>query len=225
MTDPITAGGPAAIAGHLVLVQLASAIHANAVRLSGIDGATGDGDHGVNMDKGFTRALEVAGPGPMSVPEALATLGNVLVNEIGGAMGPLYGSFFLEMAATGSADPEVSAEGFGRMLAAGVAAVREIGGAEVGDKTLLDTLVPAIAAYEAALAAGEPFPDALRAMATTAESAADATRLLVARVGRASRLGERSRGFLDAGAASCAVILVALASALGATDVGEPPGA
>ena len=200
--------------GRQVLAALASAIHDSAARLSSIDGATGDGDHGVNMDKGFSLALASAGPGPMSVSDALTTLGTVLLNDIGGAMGPLYGSLFLEMARVAREGSGVTGETFGRMLGSGVAVVREIGGAEVGDKTLLDTLVPALSAYEAALAGGASLPDALATMAAAADSAAESTRLLVARVGRASRLGERSRGFLDAGAVSCAVILGALAGSL-----------
>lgn len=210
MTTDARGYGASAPYGRQVLVALAGTIHDNAARLSSIDGATGDGDHGVNMDKGFSRAVAAAGLGPMSISEGLTTLALVLLNEIGGAMGPLYGSFFLAMAEAGEGQP-LSAEGFRTMLAAGVSAVREIGGAEVGDKTLMDTLVPALAAYEDALRGGASFAGALSTMAHAADEAAESTRLLVAKVGRASRLGERSRGFLDAGAVSCALILGALA--------------
>lgn len=203
--------------GRQVLAALASAIHDNAARLSSIDGATGDGDHGVNMDKGFGRAAElVAAKGPIDLAEGLRMLGDVLITEIGGAMGPLYGSFFLEMALEAKDATEIDTRLFGRMLAAGLAAVREMGSAEAGDKTLLDALVPAEAAFRSAATEGAGLGASLGRMADAAEDGAESTRDMVARVGRASRLGERSLGFLDAGAVSCAVILRSLAETLSA---------
>jgi dihydroxyacetone kinase len=100
------------------------------------------------------------------------------------------------------------------MLAAGRAVVEDVGEAHVGDKTMLDTLVPAGEAYQASLAAGASFAEALSAMAEAAERGMESTRELVARVGRASRLGERSRGTLDAGATSCWLLLTALAASM-----------
>lgn len=201
-------------AGRDVLVALIQAIHGQASRLSEIDGATGDGDHGANMDKGFARAAEILGASETDVPGGLSLLGRVLITEIGGAMGPLYGSFFLEMASAAGANPTIDANLFGGMLAAGLAAVVDVGNAAVGDKTLLDALGPADAAYRSAVAEGATFAEALDAMAVAAEAGSESTRGMVARVGRASRLGERSRGSLDAGAASCAVILRSLATSI-----------
>ena len=95
-----------------------------------------------------------------------------------------------------------------------VVTIQEIGEARVGDKTLVDALAPASAAFDAALAAGRPFAECLARMAAAAEQGRDSTRDLVARVGRASRLGERSRGVLDAGATSCALLLQSTARSL-----------
>jgi dihydroxyacetone kinase-like protein len=211
-----------AVRGREVIDALIAAIDAHAAELSEIDGAIGDGDHGINMRKGFLRARERL-DGTEDLATGLAVIGQTLLDEIGGAMGPLYGSFFSEMgeACRGSAD--IDALVLGRALDAGLAVVRDLGGASVGDKTLLDTLVPAVAAFHAAVEAGEPFGDALAAMAAAAEAGKESTRGLVARVGRASRLGERSRGVLDAGATSCWLLLDAMATSMrGLLGAGSP---
>ncbi len=206
--------GFSASEGRPILDALIEAIHQSSARLSQIDGATGDGDHGINMDKGFLRAGELLGDGPIELARGFSVLGNVLLNEIGGAMGPLYGSYYLDMAgAIGGVDRIVSSL-FDGMLAAGVAAIQDLGEAKPGEKTLLDALLPAQAAYRAALDRGEPFSAALGSMADAAEAGSKSTRDMVARIGRASRLGERSRGFLDAGSVSCSVQLRAMAESM-----------
>ena len=129
-------------------------------------------------------------------------------------MGPLYGTFFEEMARVAAGSSEIDAEVFGRMLDAGIDAILDVGGAAVGDKTLVDVLVPAREAYHASQAGGGAFADALESMASAADAGRDSTRDLVARVGRASRLGERSRGVLDAGATSCALLLGTFAASI-----------
>ena len=134
--------------------------------------------------------------------------------EIGGAMGPLYGTFFEEMAAACADVDTIDGTVVGAMLEAALEGVLDLGGAQVGDKTLIDTLVPAVAAYAAALDDGRPFDVALAQMADAAERGKESTRDLVARVGRASRLGERSRGALDAGATSCWLLLTAMAESM-----------
>ncbi|MGD0019085.1 MAG: dihydroxyacetone kinase subunit DhaL [Candidatus Limnocylindrales bacterium] len=193
----------------------------HAAELSAIDGAIGDGDHGVNMSKGFGLAAERLGSRQVSVSEALGTIGHTLLADVGGAMGPLYGTFFLEMAAASADAERIDATTLERMLDAGVEAVLDLGGARVGDKTLIDVMVPARDAFHDALAAGGSFEFALDAMSQAADKGKESTRDLVARVGRASRLGERSRGVLDAGATSCALILAALAGALRTLLSGE----
>jgi len=206
--------GFSASLGRPILDALIEGIHANAARLSQIDGATGDGDHGVNMDKGFLRTGELLGKEPVDLAKGLSVLGKVLVTEIGGAMGPLYGSFYLDMAgAIGGAD-RIDGPLFDRMLAAGIAAIEDLGEAKLGDKTLLDALLPAQAAYRGSLGLGETFAAALGHLAEAAEQGSESTRDMVARIGRASRLGERSRGFLDAGSVSCAIQLRAMADSM-----------
>jgi dihydroxyacetone kinase phosphoprotein-dependent L subunit len=199
-------------AGSAVL-ELVAAINANRAWLSELDGAIGDGDHGINMSKGFSQAAaaidDAAGFGP-----ALNTLGETLLEGIGGSMGPLYGTFFIDMAATLAGQDTLDAAGFSRMLHAGLDGVTTLGAAKPGDKTLLDTLIPATDAFDHALADGQGFAAALVALSAAAERGRDATRDMVARNGRAARLGERSRGVVDPGAASCCLILQTLATSL-----------
>jgi dihydroxyacetone kinase-like protein len=141
-------------------------------------------------------------------------IGKTLMTEIGGAMGPIYGTFFIQMSLQAKNKPAIDAEVFGAMLAAARKGVEELGGAKPGDKTIMDTLVPAQEKYQAATGTGSSFGQALQEMAGAAENGKDSTRDLVARIGRASRLGERSRGTLDAGATSCALILRTFANVL-----------
>lgn len=199
--------------GRSIVLELVKTIQDNAAYLSEIDGAIGDGDHGINMSKGFTLAGERLGE-QADLSGGLRVLGDTLLTEIGGAMGPLYGTLFLEMADACQGKTAIDAPTFGRMLDAALAAVQDLGGAKVGDKTLMDTLVPAREAYAAALAGGDSFAGALQQMAAAAERGKESTRDLVAKIGRASRLGERSRGHLDAGATSCYLILKSLGDAM-----------
>lgn len=200
-------------AGDIVR-QLAAVIVENRAYLSEIDGAIGDGDHGVNMSKGFALAAETIGDGTIALSPALQTLGATLLEKIGGSMGPLYGSFFLDMAETIDGKDFLDAAGFEAMLAAGIATIADLGGARPGDKTLMDTLVPALAAFRQAREKGATFGACLAALVAAAEQGKESTRDLVARIGRASRLGERSRGVLDAGAASSFLILRTMAEGL-----------
>ncbi|WP_158816459.1 dihydroxyacetone kinase subunit DhaL [Methylocapsa sp. S129] len=197
-----------------IVADMAAVIVEHAAYLSEIDGAIGDGDHGINMSKGFRRAGERLGPHPPDLAQGFATLGETLLDEIGGSTGPLYGSFFLDMAASLKGRDAIDRDSFGAMLHAGVAAVIDLGGAKTGDKTLVDVLAPAVATYDEAAAKGEPFHTCLEALDRASEAGLEATRDMVARIGRASRLGERSRGHLDAGAASCRMLLGALSRGL-----------
>jgi len=199
--------------GRIVVEKLIETIRENKAYLSEVDGAIGDGDHGINMAKGFTLTAERLTE-EMGLSEALKTLGRTLVMEIGGAMGPLYGTFFKALAGACNGGEQIDAQSFGRMLEAGYAAVIELGQAKVGDKTLVDTLHPAVEAFKDALADGAGFKDALQRMAEAAKQGKESTRNLVAKVGRASRLGERSKGVLDPGAASCHLILKSMADTI-----------
>ena len=204
-----------ASAGQVVL-DLITTINDNRAYLSEIDGAIGDGDHGINMSKGFSqcrdRLLET--PSLPGLSDSLETLGMTLLEGIGGSMGPLYGSFFIGLAETLAGAQQLDAELFGRALANAVDQVETVGSAKVGDKTLMDTLVPARDAYLGALSGGADFAAALAAMVAAAEAGWQSTKALQARVGRASRLGERSIGVLDAGATSCFLLLKTLATSL-----------
>lgn len=200
--------------GKAIVLHLVQTIDDNAAYLSEIDGAIGDGDHGINMRKGFLKARDALADREATLSDSLETLGSTLLTEIGGAMGPLYGMLFTEMAGACAGADDIDAPTFGVMLDAALQAVRDLGNAQVGDKTLIDTLVPARDAYHAALAEGAGFAAALAKMAAAAEQGKESTRDLVAKIGRASRLGERSRGHLDAGATSCYLILKAMADSI-----------
>ena len=187
------------------MLDMISCIQENSKALSEI------GDHGINMAKGFSLCGEKLAASPAGFTESLRLLGEVLFTQIGGAMGPLYGTLFDEMAAAGKGEELITAAVFGRMLEKAAAAVIEMGGAHVGDKTMVDTLSPAADAFKRGVATGTAFNGCLQAMSRGAEAGKESTRGLVAKLGRASRLGERSRGVLDPGAASCALLLGSMA--------------
>ncbi|MFT7439942.1 MAG: dihydroxyacetone kinase phosphoprotein-dependent L subunit [Sulfitobacter sp.] len=195
-----------------IIEDIAAVIVANKAYLSKIDGLIGDGDHGVNMAKGFSRAADRIAGREVSLSEAMSILSDVLMSEIGGSMGPLYGVMFAEMAEAIEATPDIDAETFAAMLRAGQDGIFTIGSAKVGDKTLMDVLIPATASFAQAIAEGVAFRAALPRMTAAAEAGRDSTINLVAQIGRSARLGERSRGVLDAGAASCCMILTGLAN-------------
>lgn len=202
-------------AGQVVL-DLIETINENRAYLSEIDGAIGDGDHGINMSKGFSQCRECLLSAPVlpGLAEAFDTLAMTLLDGIGGSMGPLYGSVFMGFSETLAGHQQMDAELFGRALEQAVAGVQSVGDAKVGDKTLMDTLVPARDAYLAALAAGADFETALEAMTAAAETGWKSTKDLQARIGRSARLGERSIGVLDAGATSCYLLLKTMGTSL-----------
>lgn len=199
--------------GRVIVADLVNVIRDNKVSLSQIDGAIGDGDHGINMAKGFTMAGERIQPNA-NLTEALQTLADVLMGEIGGSMGPLYGGFFRGLMRPTKGKESIDAEAFASMLEEAGSAVQRLGEAKVGDKTLVDVIDPAVKTYRAAVSAGKPFADALAEMSKAAEKGRDSTIDMVAKVGRSSRLGERSRGVLDAGAASCCLILQSMTTSI-----------
>jgi dihydroxyacetone kinase-like protein len=200
--------------GFPVIQHVIAAVRDNAASLSEIDGAIGDGDHGINMSKGFGMAAERLTDASCSLSEGLAVIGSVLLTEIGGAMGPLYGTFFRAMARESQGCAEIDAKVFESMLQKAEEGVASLGGAKVGDKTMLDTLASAVEAFRTCRRDGLGFAEALCVMMKAAEEGKDSTRDLVARVGRSSRLGERSRGILDAGAVSCWLILTAMGQSM-----------
>ncbi|MEE8441493.1 MAG: dihydroxyacetone kinase subunit DhaL [Spirochaetia bacterium] len=200
--------------GKLVVERMIAVIHENRVRLSELDGAIGDGDHGINMDKGFTLAEHEMADMQMSMSDALKMLGRTLLMKIGGSVGPLYGSMFKGMAGAAKEAETVDAGVLKEMLTAGRAAVAELGEAKVGDKTLVDTLEPAMIAVSESVAGGADLPATVDSMIAAAEAGWKSTEDLMAKIGRAARLGERSRGALDPGATSCYLLLKAMGEAM-----------
>jgi len=197
--------------------ETAADVAAQADHLTQLDAAIGDGDHGINMNRGFEAVGKALAAQPDGLPpgRVLILAGKTLVSTVGGASGPLWGSFFR---ATGRAlgDAEaVDGEALAAALDAGVAAVRDLGAASPGDKTMVDALVPAVQALRAQAETGTPLGVALERAAAAAADGARATVPLQARKGRASYLGERSIGHEDPGAASAALVVAALARSAG----------
>ena len=201
-------------AGTVIVDALIKQIQANKQYLSDIDGAIGDGDHGINMNKGFTLCAEELAQNPGDLTHALESLSKILMMKIGGSMGPLYGMFFKSMAKACDGKENIDAGLFAEMLKASETSIQTISKAKVGDKTLVDTLAPAVKAYCDSVGDGKSFGEALEAMKQAAIIGRDSTKDMVARIGRASRLGERSRGVLDPGATSCCLILVSIADSV-----------
>lgn len=201
--------------GREILLAMVNAVHENKQYLSDIDGLIGDGDHGMNMNKGFVTYGERLGDGETSFTDGLTGLGMVLLNEIGGSMGPIYGTVFMEMADAAEEAEDITLEIFGKMLSAGLDGLYDIVDARPGDKTLIDTLNPCVEYIKNAAADHhKDYSTALDEMAEYAEQGKESTRDMVAMYGRASRLGERSKGVLDAGAVSCCIILKAMAEGM-----------
>lgn len=200
--------------GKPILLAMVKAIQENKDYLAEVDGLIGDGDHGMNMNKGFTVFETRFGDKEFTFTEGLDELGNILFSEIGGSMGPIYGTILMDMASEGEEFEEIGAGELGKMLGAGLAGLQEIVEAKVGDKTLVDTLSPAVDALKVGEADGKDFQDILEEMKKAAAEGRDSTKDMVAKFGRSSRLGERSRGVLDAGATSCCIILTAMADAI-----------
>lgn len=189
-----------------IVINIIHAIQANKVYLSDIDGQIGDGDHGINMNKGFSAAEEEITT-DQSFSVAMKAVGDILLLEIGGSMGPIYGTFFRTCARKLKDEEQITAPIFAEMLEAALESVKGIGGAKVGDKTLIDTMEPATSTFKTVWKNTKSFRKAAEASVKAAEEGKDSTRDMVAQIGRAARLGERSVGVLDAGATSCYLIL------------------
>lgn len=200
--------------GKSVLLKMVKGIQDNKAYLGEVDGLIGDGDHGMNMNKGFTTFETRFKDEDFSFTEGLDDLGMILLNEIGGSMGPIYGTILMDMAEAGEDLEEIGVADLAKMLEAGLEGLCGIVDAKVGDKTLVDTLSPAVDALKKAAEDGTDYKEALEAMKAAAAAGRDSTKDMVAKFGRSSRLGERSRGVLDAGATSCCIILTAMADGI-----------
>jgi dihydroxyacetone kinase-like protein len=176
-----------------------------------LDTAIGDGDHGTNMDRGMRKALEKLDAAEQADPGAvLKTVAMALVSSVGGAAGPLYGTLFLQMGTSLAGQEEVDLAGWTEAWRKGLEGVQARGKAEREDKTMVDALIPAIEALEQA----SDLDEGLRAAVDGAEEGMRATTPLVARKGRASYLGERSKDHQDPGATSTYYLFKSAAEAL-----------
>lgn len=186
----------------------AALIAEHEAELTELDAAIGDADHGTNMARGMRSVGALLDDQTFATLDVLAKkVGMALVSSVGGASGPLYGTFWLRFAHPLAGLTEADATQLGDALRAGVDGVRHRGKAEAGDKTMVDALLPALEAYDAARAAGADLAEALARAADAADVGCAATVPLVARKGRASYLGERSAGHQDPGATSAALLL------------------
>jgi dihydroxyacetone kinase-like protein len=194
--------------------------------LNRLDAALGDGDHGDNLVSGFAAVRDaLAGADPVDPPGTLLrSVGYRLVGSVGGASGPLYGTAFIQAGLAAGSAEVIGPDLLATMLRAGAAALARRGRCAEGDKTIYDALAPAVEAYGAAIDAGERVELALAAATHAAWRGFHATRPLVARRGLALRLGDRSRGHLDPGAASCFLLVRALLSARSRRQVVVPAG-
>ena len=188
------------------LKSTAAEFEARIDELDGLDAAIGDGDHGTNMARGMATAATIT-PGPdTTTRQYLNQVGMALVSSVGGASGPLYGTFFLRVGQLWQSPHTVSS--IWQALKAGRDGIASRGRAKAGDKTMLDALCPAIQVLEhAAMERDEDAATTLTRAAAAAQAGAEATRGMRARRGRAAHFGERSVGHLDPGAVSMAMIL------------------
>ncbi|TDD08206.1 dihydroxyacetone kinase subunit L [Nonomuraea deserti] len=180
-------------------------------RLTRLDAAIGDADHGTNLDRGLTEVRKALTEWPPESPvQVLTSAGTALIRRVGGASGPLYGSVFRQMGK--ALDSPVTLAGFSAAFDEGVVAVERLGKAAPGDKTMVDALAPASRALALAVRDGVGVREAFEQAARAAAEGARATIPMQARKGRASYLGERSIGHEDPGAASSALFMAALAT-------------
>lgn len=197
------------------IADCAATVSEQSDHLTDLDRPIGDADHGSNMKRGLTACAELAASQEFSSVDAyLKKVGMTLVSTVGGASGPLYGTFFLRLAAPLAATDDVGAREFAQALRAGVEGIVARGKAEAGDKTMYDAFAPALEAFDGAAADGSGLADCLQAAAVACAQGRDATEAMVARKGRASYLGERSAGHLDPGATSATMLLEAAARSL-----------
>ncbi len=185
------------------IARLQTIYHENRQYLTDLDAAIGDADHGINLDRGFCAVqTELVKTAPADISAALKVVAMTLIRSVGGASGPLYGTFFLRASAYTAARSELDASDVVEMFKVGIEGIQQRGKAEAGDKTMLDTLLPALAAMQSTLKENSNLSSILTAAAQAAQQGMAATVPLQAKKGRASYLGERSMGHQDPGATS-----------------------
>lgn len=201
------------------LHECSALVGAHAEELTALDAAIGDADHGANMKRGLSAVEAVLEAGSFeTIGALLKKAGMTLVSTVGGASGPLYGTFFMRMGAAAGATTALDAQGLAQAMAAGVEGIAARGRATTGEKTMLDAWSPAL---EALGSHPEDLVAATAAAARAAEEGRQATEAMIATKGRASYLAERSVGHIDPGAASTALILQALAQVVAGGSAGD----
>lgn len=197
------------------LSTTAAVLEENRDYLVELDAEIGDADHGINMDRGFKKVVSLLPElADEDVGGILKKAGMALISSVGGASGPLYGTFFLRAANAASGKYELQLPDLIALLRAGVEGILTLGKARPGDKTMVDALQPALDALEQAGAEGKSLADAMQDAVQAAHEGMHATIPLVAKKGRASYLGERSAGHQDPGATSSYLLLQALLDSL-----------
>ncbi|MFO7536498.1 MAG: dihydroxyacetone kinase subunit DhaL [Chloroflexota bacterium] len=193
------------------LEQLNEVFVENKEYLTELDSAIGDADHGNNMARGFRKVLEkLPSVADRDIGNIFKTTGMTLISSVGGASGPLYGTFFMRGGMAASAKEELNGQDLYQVLQSGVEGIIQRGRAQVGDKTMIDAWTPAMAALKTAVDNGDDIVSALRQAVAAAEQGMNDTIPLQAKKGRASYLGERSKGHQDPGATSTFLMLKAL---------------
>lgn len=176
-----------------------------------LDSFVGDGDHGFTVERGFKAVREMLDSGSFDSPKAvLEAVGDELADTMGGAIGLIIGGLFTGGAEAMEEKDELTAEDLGTLLSAGLEEIKMVGGATEGDRTLIDALSPASAAYNEAAAAGQDMIVCMEKAAEAAEAGSKATANMVAKKGRAKFLQEESLGYVDAGSVTMATIIEAM---------------
>ncbi|OKH29352.1 dihydroxyacetone kinase subunit L [Chroogloeocystis siderophila 5.2 s.c.1] len=201
------------------LEQFADAIAQNKEYLTQLDAAIGDADHGINMDRGFQKvASQLPKLAEQDISSVLKTVSITLISSVGGASGPLYGTFFLRASTAVAGKQELSNEDLASLLQAGLDGVLQRGKAQLGDKTMIDALSPAVTAFTQAIGQGKTTSEAIQQATAAAEQGMQATIPMLAKKGRASYLGDRSIDHQDPGATSVYLMLKSLSEVLGMTS-------
>ena len=195
---------------YLCYQRMADTILANKEELTELDRKIGDGDHGLNLSRGFEEVRKVLNEEETDIGAALKKAAMALISRVGGASGPLYGTAFLRASGVCVGKSTLTTSEFGAALSAAVEGVKARGKAEAGEKTMLDALLPARNAFLQAEQEGKTLAACLDAMCEAAEQGAEYTKTIPATKGRASYLGERSIGHMDPGAASSLLLLKAI---------------
>ncbi|AFZ31701.1 dihydroxyacetone kinase DhaL subunit [Gloeocapsa sp. PCC 7428] len=201
------------------LEQFADAIAQNKEYLTQLDAAIGDADHGINMDRGFQKvASQLPNLAAQDISGILKTVSMTLISSVGGASGPLYGTFFLRASTAVTGKQELSNEDMVSLLQAGLDGVLQRGKAQLGDKTMIDALSPAVTIFTQAINQGKTTSEAIQHATTAAEQGMQATIPMLAKKGRASYLGDRSINHQDPGATSVYLMLQTLSEVLDMTS-------